>query len=87
MLLPILFLGPAYYREGVFGVRLENILQVIEKPWLKHIEHSYYGFKTITYVPFEPNLIKLSLLSIHQVLKCYSFYIHSNIISMSIVFE
>ncbi|CAH1279761.1 unnamed protein product [Diabrotica balteata] len=59
--------APGYYKEGVFGVRLGNILQVVEKPWLRHSTQSYYGFRTITYVPFEPNLIKRHLLSIHQI--------------------
>uniref|UniRef100_A0A6P7GWA3 Xaa-Pro aminopeptidase ApepP-like n=1 Tax=Diabrotica virgifera virgifera TaxID=50390 RepID=A0A6P7GWA3_DIAVI len=59
--------APGYYKEGVFGVRLGNVLQVVEKPWLRHSTQSYYGFRTITYVPFEPNLIKRHLLSIHQI--------------------
>lgn len=61
-----LSIGPGYYRDGVFGIRLENMLQVIEKPWLERTTYSYYGFKTITFVPFEPNLIKFSLLSAQQ---------------------
>ncbi|CAG9864269.1 unnamed protein product, partial [Phyllotreta striolata] len=58
--------GPGYYREGMFGVRLENVMEVVEKPWLNYAGNTYLGFKTITFVPFEPNLIKLSLLSVEQ---------------------
>ncbi|CAH0552784.1 unnamed protein product [Brassicogethes aeneus] len=58
---------PGLYREGEFGVRLENILEVIEKPWLPHSSgHEFLGFKIITLVPYEPKLIKLSLLSVQH---------------------
>ncbi|CAH1176444.1 unnamed protein product [Phaedon cochleariae] len=57
---------PGFYREGEFGIRLENIMEVIEHPWLTTSGHKFLGFKTITFVPFEPKLMKLSLLSIHQ---------------------
>ncbi|XP_030760939.1 xaa-Pro aminopeptidase ApepP-like isoform X2 [Sitophilus oryzae] len=59
--------GPGYYKEGYFGVRLQNILEVIEKPWLEHTSgHKYLGFKVISLVPYQLKLIKLSLLSTHQ---------------------
>ncbi|KAG5865671.1 hypothetical protein JTB14_008783 [Gonioctena quinquepunctata] len=58
---------PGFYREGEFGIRLENVMEVIEKPWLKHSGHTFYGFKVVTFVPFEPKLIKLSLLSPQQI--------------------
>ncbi|XP_049821340.1 xaa-Pro aminopeptidase ApepP [Aethina tumida] len=58
---------PGFYSEGEFGVRLENVLEVIEKPWLRHTSgHEFLGFKVLTLVPYEPKLLKLSLLSVHH---------------------
>ncbi|XP_074035620.1 xaa-Pro aminopeptidase ApepP isoform X2 [Leptinotarsa decemlineata] len=64
---------PGFYREGEFGIRLANVMEVIEKPWLKHGGHTFLGFKVVTFVPFEPKLIKLSLLS-HQQRKWLNNY-------------
>ncbi|XP_048517336.1 xaa-Pro aminopeptidase ApepP isoform X1 [Dendroctonus ponderosae] len=58
---------PGYYREGYFGVRLQNIFQVVEKPWLQHTSgHKYLGFKTLTLVPYQQKLMTMHLLSTHQ---------------------
>ncbi|XP_076251360.1 xaa-Pro aminopeptidase ApepP-like isoform X1 [Rhynchophorus ferrugineus] len=58
---------PGYYKEGYFGVRLQNVLEVVEKPWLQHTSgHRYLGFKVISFVPYQMKLIKLSLLSSQQ---------------------
>lgn len=81
-------LEPGYYR-GDFGVRLENVLEVIEKPWLKHgTGQRFFGFKDVTLVPFEPKLIDYSLLtSSHvkililvqrQLLLCIFFFFREN---------
>lgn len=63
-----IFLEPGYYR-GDFGVRLENVLEVIDKPWLKHgTGQRFYGFKDVTLVPFEPKLIDFGLLTSSHVI-------------------
>ncbi|XP_049771158.1 xaa-Pro aminopeptidase 1-like [Schistocerca cancellata] len=57
---------PGYYKEGHFGVRLENILEV-ERRQTEHQSHkTYYGFKTVTLVPYEPKLIKEEMLTSEQ---------------------
>lgn len=63
---------PGFYQEGEFGIRLENVLEVIEKPWLKYGGQKFFGFKVITLVPFETNLIKFDLISPQQV-RVHSF--------------
>lgn len=63
----IVFSVPGFYQEGEFGIRLENVLEVIEKPWLEHGGQKYLGFKVVTLVPFEINLMKLELMSPQQV--------------------
>lgn len=62
------FAGPGIYREDQFGVRLENVLEVVTKPHIKHYySHSYLGFKDVTLVPYCRKLMKLELLSVEHV--------------------
>lgn len=66
------FPEPGFYSEDLgdltFGVRLGNVLQVIQKDWLRHIQgRPFLGFKVATLVPYEPKLIDLSLLSVQHV--------------------
>lgn len=64
---------PGYYKEGYFGVRLQNVFQVIEKPWLQHTSgHKYLGFKIQTLVPYQQKLMAMELLSTHHVGFIYS---------------
>ncbi|KAF2894516.1 hypothetical protein ILUMI_11644 [Ignelater luminosus] len=54
---------PGFYIGGQFGIRLENILQVIEMSHLKKPNgHRFLGFETITLVPYSPKLINYTLL-------------------------
>lgn len=50
---------PGYYQPGKYGIRLENLVIVVEK------EHapSMMGFETITFVPFDHQLINIDLLT------------------------
>ncbi|KRT80197.1 Peptidase [Oryctes borbonicus] len=59
---------PGYYSESYFGIRLENILEVVNKPWLKHMSgQNFLGFVDVTLVPFEPKLINRTLLSSYHI--------------------
>lgn len=48
---------PGYYKEGAYGIRLENLV-VVRAPDAK----GNMSFETVTYVPFEPSLIDFTLL-------------------------
>ena len=47
---------PGYYKEGAFGIRLENLVAVTPP------EMGFHRFETITIVPFERDLIDTGLL-------------------------
>ena len=47
---------PGYYREGAFGIRLENLIVVQEAPALGD-NRAQLAFETLTYVPFDRRLI------------------------------
>jgi Xaa-Pro aminopeptidase len=56
---------PGYYREGAFGIRIENLIVVQEAPPLPggDAQRQMLGFETLTWVPFDRRLIDAALLS------------------------
>lgn len=48
---------PGYYRDGSFGIRLENLIIVVAKA------NDMLGFEHVTWVPFDRRLIDVSLLT------------------------
>lgn len=56
---------PGYYREGEFGIRLENLIVVQPAPALPggDAERSQLCFETLTFVPFDRRLIVTGQLS------------------------
>ncbi|KAF0115925.1 MAG: Xaa-Pro aminopeptidase [Rhodobacteraceae bacterium] len=53
---------PGYYREGAFGIRLENLIVVQEAPALGD-NRAQMSFETLTFVPFDRRLILRAELS------------------------
>ena len=58
---------PGYYKEGDFGLRLENILRVVEFEGEGDEYGKFIKFEPVTLVPFEPKLIKFELMSPEQI--------------------
>ena len=55
---------PGYYREGAFGIRIENLLVVIPAPDLETADpRAMLAFETLTWVPFDRRLILTDRLS------------------------
>lgn len=53
---------PGYYREGAFGIRLENLIVVQTAPPLGD-NRAQLAFETLTFVPFDRRLILLAELA------------------------
>ena len=53
---------PGYYREGEFGIRIENLLIVDEPSVPEGGEREMLGFETITLAPIDLRLVEPSLL-------------------------
>lgn len=53
---------PGYYREGAFGIRLENLIVVQEAPALGD-NRKQLSFETLTFVPFDLRLVQVQVLS------------------------
>ena len=55
---------PGYYREGAFGIRIENLVVVIKAPDLPGADaRDMLAFETLTRVPFDRRLIVVEMLS------------------------
>jgi Xaa-Pro aminopeptidase len=55
---------PGYYREGAFGIRLENLIVVQPAPELAGADaRQHLSFETLTFVPLDRRLIVTALLS------------------------
>lgn len=52
---------PGYYKEGEFGIRIEDLLMIVD------VGNDYLGFQTLTVVPYDRNLIQTSLLSREEI--------------------
>jgi Xaa-Pro aminopeptidase len=53
---------PGYYREGAFGIRLENLIVVGIAPDLGDLRKQL-SFETLTFVPFDRRLVRTGVLS------------------------
>ena len=53
---------PGYYREGAFGIRIENLVLTVEQT-IEGQEGRYLGFECLTWVPLDRRLIEKSLLT------------------------
>ena len=64
-LLPGMILSnePGYYREGAYGIRLENLIVVKPAEPVPEGDLPMHGFETLTLAPFERELIDVALLS------------------------
>ncbi|MBO0663436.1 aminopeptidase P family protein [Jiella sp. MQZ9-1] len=53
---------PGYYKEGVFGIRIENLLVVTEPAPIEAGDALMLGFETLTLAPIDRRLIDATLL-------------------------
>lgn len=56
---------PGYYREGAFGIRIENLVAV-ETREIPGGERDMLGFETLTLVPIDLRLIDQKLLATEE---------------------
>ncbi|MEI4485871.1 aminopeptidase P family protein [Frigidibacter sp. MR17.14] len=55
---------PGYYREGAFGIRIENLITVIPAPDLPgQDDREMLAFDTLTWVPIDRRLVTVAMLS------------------------
>lgn len=54
---------PGYYKEGAYGIRIENLVLVIEAGFCAEIGKKMLGFETVTLAPYDARLIVEAMLS------------------------
>jgi len=57
---------PGYYKTGAYGIRIENLVEVVERP-IADGERDMLGFENLTLVPIETHLIDQQLLGIEEI--------------------
>lgn len=57
---------PGYYREGAYGIRIENLQYVTEPTAIEGGEREMLGFETLTLAPLARGLIDTALLSAEE---------------------
>lgn len=51
---------PGYYKEGSYGIRIENLVLVVEKT------PGFYGFETLTKAPLEEKAMVMDMLTLNE---------------------
>ncbi|HUU37389.1 MAG TPA: aminopeptidase P family protein [Candidatus Desulfaltia sp.] len=58
---------PAYYKEGEYGIRIENLILVIKDTIRTTAESPFYSFETLTLCPIDLRLVKRELLTAEEI--------------------
>lgn len=71
---------PGFYKEGEYGIRIENLI-VVEERAIPGGDRTIYGFETITWCPYERALIELKLLDDGEIawINAYHAQVWSNL--------
>jgi len=54
---------PGYYKNGAYGIRLENMMLVEKHPLHQNLHQDFLRFRMLTFIPFDKTLIETSLLT------------------------
>ena len=54
---------PGFYKEGAFGIRIENLVLVVEDRQHSDAEDTWLGFETLTLCPIDKRLVEPDLLT------------------------
>jgi Xaa-Pro aminopeptidase len=71
---------PGYYKTGEYGIRIENLVLVVDHP-VEGAEKETLGFETLTFAPIERRLVKKDMLSASEMewLNAYHAEVLANI--------
>lgn len=71
---------PGYYKTGEYGIRIENLVVVVERQ-IEGAEKEMLGFETLTFAPIERRLIDAEMLDSEELvwLNCYHAHVLARI--------
>ncbi|GAB4391188.1 MAG: aminopeptidase P family protein [Kiloniellaceae bacterium] len=58
---------PGYYKTGAYGIRIENLVAVIDSPQREGEERDMLAFETLTLAPIDRRLVEPALLAAEEV--------------------
>jgi Xaa-Pro aminopeptidase len=58
---------PGYYRTGAYGIRIENLLLVVEAPPVEGAEKPLNAFETLTLAPIDTRLVEPALMTADEI--------------------
>ena len=59
---------PGFYKEGHFGIRIENLLAITKAPKLENsVIDEMFVFETLNFVPIDKELIEKGLMSTDEI--------------------
>ena len=67
---------PGYYKQGEYGIRIENLVLVEERE-INGAEGRYFGFETLTFAPIDKTLVDTSLLNANE-LRWWNIFMRSS---------
>ena len=72
---------PGYYKTGEFGIRIENLVTVVEGEKIKGVEKPLLCFETLTLAPIDRRLVEPRLLTEAEIvwLDCYHVWVRETI--------
>ncbi|MDR3507047.1 MAG: aminopeptidase P family protein [Caulobacteraceae bacterium] len=65
---------PGYYKEGAYGIRIENLQVVTEAAEIPGGERPMLGFETLTLAPIDRRLIEASLLTTEEIAQMNAYH-------------
>jgi Xaa-Pro aminopeptidase len=71
---------PGYYKTGEYGIRIENLVLVVERE-IEGAEKEMLGFETLTFAPIDRRLIDVEMLEPEELvwLNCYHAHVMARI--------
>jgi len=65
---------PGYYKEGAYGIRIENLQVVTEPAMIEGGERPMLGFTTLTMAPMDSRLVDKALLTLEEVAQYNAYH-------------
>jgi Xaa-Pro aminopeptidase len=65
---------PGYYKEGAYGIRIENLQVVTEAAPIEGGERSMLGFETLTLAPIDRRLVDKALLTAEEIAQLDAYH-------------
>lgn len=85
-LMAVILTEPGFYKHGDFGIRLENVLEVVDTGKRPPSGNKFLAFKDVTLVPYDPKMIDRAILSTQEVIRMFNTHHSSKHIDCAIFF-